>query len=257
MKIGIFDSGIGGLSVLASASEKISADFVYYADTDNVPYGEKKKDEIVEYSFKAISFLIEKGVDAIVVACNTATSAGIGAFRERYSLPIIGMEPAVKRARDLYGDRGKIIVSATDFTIRGGKLSRLISSLGVEDKVSLLPLSGLVRFAEIGDFESDEVHEYLKNALSGQDIEKSGSFVLGCTHFIFYKGLIRSILPSHIEIVDGNEGTVNQLIRRINKECANADVKGEGRIEYYLSGRETTEAEREKYNRLVLRARKE
>ena len=110
MKIGIFDSGIGGLSVLHVAKRLLPHEqFIYYADEKHVPYGEKSKEEIIGYVDEIIQFMINHGAKAVVIACNTATSAAVALMRKKYSLPIIGMEPAVKKAVDLYGNK-KVLV---------------------------------------------------------------------------------------------------------------------------------------------------
>ena len=115
MKIGIYDSGIGGLSVLHRALKKMpEAEFIYYADTKHVPYGEKTREQIKGYVEEVLNFLIAKEVDAIVIACNTATSVATKEFRGEFAVPIVGMEPAVKRALKLYQDMQKrILVTAT------------------------------------------------------------------------------------------------------------------------------------------------
>lgn len=249
MKIGIFDSGIGGLSVLSEALSRISfGEFLYYADTDNVPYGEKSEDEIRKYVENAVDFLIEKGAQAIVLACNTATSVSVKGLREKYTLPIIGMEPAVKRAVDLFSE-GRVLVSATPMTIKGEKLHSLIGRLDSESRVDLVALPGLVRLAERGIFEGEEVNKYLDSTLGGIDLSKYSSLVLGCTHFVFYKKALKEYLKGGIRLLDGNEGTVRQLVRRIESECEKDNAQQS--VEYFVSGRAADEETREKYNNLV------
>ena len=249
MKIGIFDSGIGGLSVLSEAISAISfGEFIYYADTDNVPYGEKSEEEIRGYVEKAVDFLIEKGARAIVLACNTATSVSVKSLREKYSLPIVGMEPAVKRAVDLFSE-GRVLVSATPMTIKGEKLHSLIGRLDSKSRVDLVALPGLVRLAEKGVFEGEEVKEYLDRELSGIDLSLYSSFVLGCTHFVFYKKALGEYLPSGIKLLDGNEGTVRQLLKRIKEESGADDARQS--VEYFTSGRKADEKTAERYSYLV------
>ena len=127
MKIGIFDSGIGGLSVLHQAMQLLpDEEFIYYADEQHVPYGEKTSEEILGYVDEIISFMISQGVEAIVIACNTATSVAAKIMREKYDLPIIGMEPAVKQAIDTYGDTNRVLVVATPITVKGKKIMELV-----------------------------------------------------------------------------------------------------------------------------------
>ena len=167
MKIGIYDSGIGGLSVLHRALKKMpEAEFIYYADTKHVPYGEKTREQIKGYVEEVLNFLIAKEVDAIVIACNTATSVATKEFRGEFAVPIVGMEPAVKRALKLYQDMQKrILVTATPVTIAGEKLHSLLEKVDTEHEVDLAPLPKLVRFAEAGRFQDPEVDKYLKNSV--------------------------------------------------------------------------------------------
>ncbi len=234
MKIGFLDSGIGGLSVLLNAQKAMpDADFLYYADSDNAPYGEKTEGEVCKYVFYAVDFLIKNGADAIVIACNTATSVAVAKLRERYDIPIIGMEPAVKRALD-FSAEGRIIVTGTPITLNGDKLRLLIGELDKSHVVDLLPLPGLVKFAEKYRFEGDDVTAYIKDAFNGFNLEDYSFLVLGCTHFNYFKDTLRKVLPDRIRFVDGNEGTVRQLIRRIGR----GDGQGNGKTRYFISGRE-------------------
>ena len=197
MKIGFFDSGIGGLTVLHRAMKEMCGEFIYYADTDNVPYGEKSKEEIRVLSDNAVSFLKEQGAKVIVIACNTATSAAAGVLREKYSFPIIGMEPAVKPA--ITDARGKrVLVTATPLTIKEDKLKRLIASQNAQDKVDLLPLPKLVGFAENLEFSSSAAEDYLREKLAAFDLTVYSKVVLGCTHFNYFKDSFKALLPDDV-----------------------------------------------------------
>ena len=208
MKIGIFDSGIGGLSVLYEAMHLLPHEqFIYYADEKHVPYGEKTKEEIIGYVDEIIQFMIERDCKAIVIACNTATSAAVSIMRKKYHIPIIGMEPAVK----------------------GKKMLDLVERVDKDHLVDLVALPKLVRFAERLEFESEDVLAYLKEALSCFDFEEYGSLVLGCTHFNYFKDSFHKLLPQ-VHLLDGNLGTINYLIKNIELE----DL--ESSVEYYYSG---------------------
>lgn len=235
MKVGIFDSGIGGLSVLHQAMKMIPyAQFLYYADEKHVPYGEKSEDEIKGFVEEILNFLIGQGVDAIVIACNTATSVATKEFRGRFPVPIVGMEPAVKKALEQYRDTGKrILVTATPVTIAGSKLHSLLERVDTEHHADLIPLPMLVRFAEKGEFESKEIDEYLKKILAGFDLEEYAAVVLGCTHFNYFKENFRRVFPGDIHFVDGNEGTVRELIRKLADKC---EEYGKQEVEYFYSG---------------------
>nr|WP_314373794.1 glutamate racemase [uncultured Campylobacter sp.] len=209
MKIAFFDSGIGGLSVLAEALRRFSgAEFLYFADEDHVPYGTKSRAEIVRLSLDAVGFLVSRGAEGVVVACNTATSAAISELRGAFSVPVIGMEPAVKLAADSFGARPMLLI-ATPLTIAGEKLARLVGRL--ECETWSLPLPRLVEFAQDLEFDSPAVRAYLREELGKFELERLGSLVLGCTHFNYFKDVLREILPSHVRIIDGIDGTLNRL----------------------------------------------
>ncbi len=235
MKIGIFDSGIGGLTVLHQALLTLpKEDYIYYADTDHVPYGTKTRDEIIGYVDRAVDFLIGKGVKAIVIACNTATSTAADYVRSKYRLPILGMEPAVKPA--VAKSNGKrVMVIATPVTVREEKLRNLIQQVDDEHRVDLLALPGLVKFAEAGQFEGAEVEEYLRKELESYELGHYSALILGCTHFNYYKDTYRRIFPSEVVFVDGSEGTVNHLKRTLEER--RLLEKNHGSVEYYTSGR--------------------
>ncbi len=243
MKIGIFDSGIGGLSVLHHAMKKMpNTEFLYYADEAHVPYGEKTTEEIKEFIREIFEFLIQKHVDAIVIACNTATSVATKEFRAKYKVPIVGMEPAVKKAVEVYQNTGKrILVAATPVTIAGDKLHELLERVDRDHKVDLLPLPKLVRFAEQGEFESEAVERYLREEIQDLQVEDYVAVVLGCTHFNYFKESFRRVFGDDIHFIDGNEGTINQLIRVVKEHEV---TNGLGKVSYYYSGREVTEEER-------------
>ena len=195
--------------MLAEALRRFSgAEFLYFADEDHVPYGTKSRAEIVRLSLDAVGFLVSRGADGVVVACNTATSAAISELRGAFSVPVIGMEPAVKLAADSFGARPTLLI-ATPLTIAGEKLARLVGRL--ECETWSLPLPRLVEFAQDLEFDSPAVRAYLREELAKFELERLGSLVLGCTHFNYFKDVLREILPSHVRIIDGIDGTLNRL----------------------------------------------
>jgi len=253
MKIGLYDSGIGGLSVLQEAYHLLpDEEYIFYADTDHVPYGLKTSGEILKYAEESVGFLIEKGVDAVVIACNTATSVAVKPLREKFELPIISMEPAVKPAVEYLesapeesGDK-RVLVIATPVTLREEKLRGLIERVDVRHRVDLLPMPRLVEFAERERFDSEEVSAYLKERFAGINTEKYGALVLGCTHFNYFKDMYKPFFPEGTRIFDGNEGTVRQLARRLSLSALNNEddmmkhLKADDivdRTAYYTSGR--------------------
>ncbi len=238
MKVGFFDSGIGGLTVLSTALSLCpTLDALYFADTDHLPYGEKPKELIREYALQAGTFLCDQGAEAIVVACNTATSAAIEDLRRNFSIPVIGMEPAVSVARhSLIMPADRILVLATRLTLQEEKYLSLLEHLGIASQVDSIPLPGLVDFAEQAVFDEASVHRYLNNCFSTLDSSCYASVVLGCTHFPYFQSAIRSYFPARTSLLDGRAGTVRNLLRQIPcREASPADVRGS--ITYYRSGR--------------------
>jgi glutamate racemase len=236
VQIGVFDSGVGGITVLHDALKVLpNEDYIYYADTKNVPYGPKPKEEVKKHIFEAVDFIIKQQVKAVVIACNTATSVAIEDLRAKYSIPIIGMEPAVKPAVEQNKSVNKrVLVTATALTLKEKKLKNLITRLDNKHIVDLLPLPGLVQFAEGFEFSEEKVLPYLEAELAQFDLDKYETIVLGCTHFTFFKDMFRKLLPKHTHIIDGNLGTVKNLKRALEKrKCIN---EGKGNIIFYNSG---------------------
>ena len=239
MKIAFFDSGVGGLSVLHHAMRVLPQEqFVFFADEDHVPYGTKTKQQVRDYVAEAFDFLMTKDVKAIVTACNTATSVAVAEMRQRYDIPIIGMEPAAKKALDLDGEH-RVLVTATPITVKGRKMEILIEKVDKDHLVDRLALPGLVEFAERQEFESQAVTDYLQEQLAPFPLEKYSALVLGCTHFNYFKDTMRRLLPDNVRFVDGNEGTVRELIRRL-KERNQLEHQKQS-VDYYYSGRLVTE----------------
>ncbi len=254
MRIGFFDSGIGGVTVLHDALKILpNEDYIYYADTLHVPYGPKPKDEVKNHIFNAVEFIIQQQVKAIVIACNTATSVSIEDLRSKYNIPIIGMEPAVKPAVEKNINVNKrILVTATALTLKEEKLQNLITRLDNEHIVDLLPLPGLVQFSERFEFSEQIVLPYLQKQLFNYDLNKYGTIVLGCTHFLFYKDMFRKLLPAATNIIDGNIGTVKNLKRTL--EEMKSLNEGNGNIIFYNSGfRVEDKAKLDNYSKLLKR----
>jgi len=251
MKIAIYDSGIGGLSVLYQAQKMLpDAEFLYYADEKHVPYGEKTREEIRGYVEEILNFLIDRGVDAVVIACNTATSVAKKEFRNTFPVPIVGMEPAVKKAVRMQKDENKrIFVTATPITIYGEKLDHLIAQVDAHHKVDKWPLPMLVRFAERCNFDSPEIDEYLRKELKDFDLTGYEYVVLGCTHFNYFKEHFKTVFGKDIHFADGNEGTIRQLMRVLPEEAY--ERKDRPGVTYYYSGRPVNEYEQNQIQRYL------
>jgi len=238
--IGIFDSGTGGVSVLRTALRLLPDEsFIYYGDTGNAPYGTKTEEEVTALAERVTDFLLEKNCKALVIACNTATCAAAAYLRAKHpDLIIIGMEPALKLAHDLRPE-GEILVLATNVSLSSNKYRLLASQYG-EHAVSI-PCPGLMDFVERGDVSSDLLKAYLLDKLSPylSKPRPPAAVVLGCTHYVFLRSMLQSILPRETLLLDGNEGTVRQLKRRL---MANDLLAGEKSstpsVQFFTSGDE-------------------
>lgn len=222
--IAIFDSGVGGFTALIDAVKRFpNENFLFYGDTQHVPYGEKPASLIEELTLKAAENIVRHGVKAIVLACNTATSAAATPLRKKCNIPILGMEPAVKPAllaKKNTPKANRVLLFSTLLTMRGEKLSALIGALDADKRVDCMPLPELVRFAENMDFSGPQVLRYIKQRILSCDMESYGAIVLGCTHFIWYKELLRQQLPPHIKLYDGNAGTLKHLETLLRGQAA-------------------------------------
>lgn len=231
--IGVFDSGVGGISVLREAIALLPRErFLFYGDTAHAPYGTKSRGEVLALARQVVETLLARGVKAIVIACNTATSAAAATLRTEYELPIIGMEPALKPASQLHTD-GLVLSLATPGTIAGEKYAKLISRYG--GGVVSLPCPGLMEFVEKGDLNSPALRDYLSALFAPYRDQKVEAIVLGCTHYVFLRRTIASFFPD-APLIDGNAGTVRQLERRLASLGLLAPQTASGGVEMMSSG---------------------
>ncbi len=214
--VGVFDSGFGGISVLAAAAFTLPEErFIYLGDNLHAPYGEHTEAEIMAYSRQCVRFLTDAGSKAIVIACNTATSVAAAALRKEIALPVVAMEPALKPASMLEGD-GQVLVLATEVTLKLEKFRALMKIYG-KDAVPV-PAPKLVTAVEAGILDGAEMTALLREYLSTRLDRPVKAVVLGCTHFVFLKRALRAFLPEHIRLIDGNEGTARQLKTRLRQQ---------------------------------------
>ncbi|MBU4201081.1 MAG: glutamate racemase [Verrucomicrobia bacterium] len=235
MVIAFFDSGIGGLTVLKHAIRELpNHDFIYYADTKNAPYGVKTKEHVRKHVFEAVDYIAKHDIQALVIACNTATAVAITDLRHHYPFHIVGMEPAVKPA--VIRNRGKnILVLATSLTLKASKLEALIASVDKNNKTVKMEMDALVGFAESWDFNSGNVKKYIQDKLRTLRVAELETIVLGCTHFIYYKSIIQEVVGDEIKIIDGNIGTVANLKNVLSGFGVQHDQNG-GHVLFYSSG---------------------
>ncbi len=232
----MFDSGAGGISVLREAVRCLPSErFIFFGDTKNAPYGTKPREQVLALSRRVVEELLARGCKAIVIACNTATSAAAAALRAEYKeLPIIAMEPALKPASLLHRD-GIVLSLATPGTIAGEKYAQLYALYG--DGVVSLPCGGLMEFVERGETDSPLLEAYLQALFRPYRGEKVEAVVLGCTHYVFLKRAIRRFFPE-APLIDGNAGTVRQLIRRLEEKALLAPAGAQGGVILLSSGGE-------------------
>ncbi|WP_312842413.1 glutamate racemase [Stutzerimonas nitrititolerans] len=210
--VGVFDSGVGGLSVLREIRARLPQEgLLYLADSGNVPYGEKSPDFIRERCRSIASFLLDQGAKALVLACNTATAVGIAELRERYpQVPLIGMEPAVKPAARATRS-GVVGVLATTGTLKSAKFAALLDRFASDVRVVTQPCPGLVECVEAGELASAATRELLAGYVQALLAQGCDTVILGCTHYPFLKPLLADMLPEEITLIDTGAAVARHL----------------------------------------------
>jgi glutamate racemase len=210
------DSGMGGISVLRSLMGRMPGEFfIFWGDSKNAPYGPRDEADIRRLTWDVVEKLLARDVKAVVIACNTATSAAAADLRAKLDIPVLGLEPALKPAARCAGER-RIAVLATEATIKLDKYHMLLERFG-RNTVSI-PCPELVEFVERGDTDSDALLEALKGRLNPEG-EAIAAVVLGCTHYVWLRPAIRKVLPG-AAVFDGNDGLARHL----------RDILGEGNL---------------------------
>lgn len=245
LPIGVFDSGVGGISVLADLVHQLPKEkYVYFGDSHNAPYGTRTREEVESLALGVVDHLLKYRIKALVVACNTATSAVIEKLRRELDIPVIGMEPALKPGVEL-NRPGKVIVMATAVTLREDKFNRLMESLTHHTNIIKMACPGLVEIIEGEGKDSKEIGNYIKEIFSSCRLEEIGVIVLGCTHYIFIKNIISDVVGADVPIIDGNLGTVRQvrhllrLNQSLNPGSPKDDRQGETEIRLINSSQDT------------------
>jgi len=246
-KIGIFDSGLGGISVLHDIySIMPSESFLYFGDSQNAPYGVRSKEEVLELSERICNWMIhEEDVKAIVIACNTATSAAVDVLRSKFNIPIIGMEPAIKPA--IAGTTNAVVVLATEMTLKEEKFNHLLQTFEEAHRIIKMPAPLLVDVVENHMEEDDKIEELVSFYLD-QIQGKIEGIVLGCTHFIFLRPFIDAYYNGEVELFDGNIGTAYQLKNVLNTLELLTDYEGKGQLKIVNSKGDAYE---EKANKML------
>ena len=232
--VGVFDSGVGGLSVLASIRHALPAEsLIYVADSKYMPYGCKPESEILARCMQIADYFAARECKAMVVACNTATAASVAHIRDRYDYPVIGMEPAVKPAVQL-SRSGVVGVLATRATCASGKFNRLIDRF-THASILVQPAPGLVERIEMGDLDGEETKALLRRYLQPLLMQKVDTLVLGCTHYPFLQSQIRAIVGEAVEIIDSGDAIARELARQLQRRDHLQCSDQHGEIEFLSS----------------------
>ena len=216
--IAVFDSGVGGVSVLRELRRLCPGErFYYFGDSANAPYGRKTTQEVRALTLAAgKKLLIDRDCKALVVACNTATAAAITDLRAAYpDRIIVGIEPALKLACDRHPG-GTVGIMATDVTLREQKLAALMERVKRDCTVLLVHAPGVVELVEAGKCDTDEAVALMEQLL-GPYVGKLSALVLGCTHYPFMKKAMARVLGDGVELLDGGEGTARETRRRLSE----------------------------------------
>ncbi len=233
--IGIFDSGVGGLSVMNEIARELpQEDVVYFADSAHCPYGRRTHKEIQRLARGIVTFLLSQRAKLIVVACNTASAAALYHLRETFNVPIVGMEPAVKPAAERT-DSKVVGVIATEATFQGALFASLVERFATDIEVLTQTCPGLVERVERGLIEDARTKEMLREYLQPMLEAEIDSLVLGCTHYPFLKPLMREIMGHGVEIIDPSPAVAQQTRRVLEKEGL-LQQGGQGRYTFYTSG---------------------
>ena len=237
--IGVFDSGVGGLSVLHHIRLTLpEARLIYVADSAHVPYGDKPAAYIAQRAHTLTSFLISQGAQAIVIACNTATAVAAASLREQFTLPIIGMEPALKPA--VAATRSGVVgVLATTGTLESARFAALLQRYGREVKIVTQSCPGLVEQVELADLSSETTRGLIQRYTSPLLAQGADTLILGCTHYPFLAQLIRAAVGSEITLIDTGAAVARQVQHRLQVEIRDAakhQAVNLAAVQFYSSG---------------------
>ena len=233
--VGVFDSGVGGISVLRSlVAELPHEDFRFFGDSANAPYGEKTEAQVLDLSRDIAERLIAEGAKAIVIACNTATSVAAATLRAAHpDVPIVGIEPALKPAARALPN-GRVLVMATEVTLRLEKYRELVRTWGGGCDVVAVPCPGLAARIERGELDAPDLAEMIRGYV-GAYAGRVDGVVLGCTHYPFVRRQIAEALGGGVRFFDGGEGTARQLRARLTDAGLLAVRERPGCVEFASS----------------------
>ena len=234
--IGVFDSGVGGISVLREMRRLLAREnLVYYADSGHCPYGGKTREQIQARAVAITEYLIARGAKLIVVACNTATIAAVEHLRATYPIPFVGMEPAVKPAA-AQTRSGVVGVLATGAALAGDKFHKLVADHAGGVRVITQPCPGLVEQVEAGLLDSPETRQLVQRYTAPLQQQGADVMVLGCTHYPFLRPLIQDVVGPGVSLIDTGAAVARQAQRLLEREGLANDAEQAGSIEWHGSG---------------------
>lgn len=230
--IAVFDSGHGGISVLRELIRLMpQEDYLYFGDSAHAPYGPRTPDEVQRLTCANAALLLNRGCKALVVACNTATSAAIDILRKTYpETPVIGIEPALKPAVTEH-DHPTVLVMATEMTLKEEKFRLLVESYREEAVIYRLPAPGIVESVERGAVDGPELDAYLQQIFQPYRKIRIDAVVLGCTHFPFVRSAIVRNIGQPVTIYDGGPGTARETQRRLREKGLLTERRTPGHVE--------------------------
>ncbi len=234
--VGIFDSGIGGLSVLREIRKQLPHEsLIYFADSANCPYGSREKAEALFLARKHINFLLELNCKLIVIACNTVTAVAINRFRSEYRVPFIGMEPALKPAV-MKTESRKIGILATENTLNGQLFKTTFEKYAKDITVFIQPGYGLVELVEKGEHEGPKARRMLERYLLPMMDQGVDTIVLGCTHYPFFERLISTITQGKATVIDPADAVAAQTGRVLSANNLTSDTDRQPVFHFYTTG---------------------
>lgn len=234
--IGVFDSGVGGLAVLAEVASLLPGeDILYYADSAWFPYGDRPVEEVRARAEAVSRELIALGAKIIVVACNTATSAAIAHLRATLNVPFIGMEPALKPAAERTVT-GKVALLVTKATAQGEKLAALIDRHGAEVSVRVVAAPGLAERVEGGDLDGETTRALIRGYVGPAVADGVDAIALGCTHYAFLRGVIEEEAGAGIDVLEPSAAVARQAARVLDERGLRNPRTAGGTVRYLTSG---------------------
>lgn len=234
--IGVFDSGVGGLTVVTEIRKLLPHESIlYYADTRHCPYGPRPATEIRQLAIKAGEFLLGQGAKLIVVACNTASSVALSALRSTLDVPFVGMVPAVKPA-SLATHARKVLVLATAATVETEVFNELVAQFASGIEVHTQACPGLVDLVECGDADPRRLESLLRHYLEPISTYGLDTIVLGCTHFVFLRNEIQRMVGNDVQVIDTGEAVARQVQRVLAERGLEAGSGAPGNLTFLCSG---------------------